>query len=107
MKHVLFAVLAICFVIAGMTNDGQAFRCGNELVEKGDSVIRLRAKCGEPGYKDFATEKINDRWESVEKWSYNCGANDFIYVLTIIGSTIVSEETAGRGFGVSECQGRR
>lgn len=105
MRKLFLTALAVCLAV-GITKNVQAFRCGSELVGRGNSVLSLRAKCGAPGYKDYAVEKINGRWESVEKWSYNCGANDFIYVLTIIGSRIVSEDTAGRGSGISECQGR-
>lgn len=105
MRKFYLTALAI-FLAVGVTKNVQAFRCGSELVGRGDSVVKLLSKCGKPGYKDYAVEKINGRWESVETWTYNCGINDFIYELTIIGSRIVSEDTAGRGSGVSECQGR-
>lgn len=84
-----------------------AFRCGSEMISAGDSVEVLLSKCGRPQNKRFATEKYRNRWESVEKWYYNCGSDDFIYILTIIHDVVSKEETAGRGSGVSRCQGTR
>ena len=42
----------------------------------------------------------------IEKWYYNCGDNDFIYVLTFEGSKLKKEETEGYGKGKSDCKGR-
>ena len=106
MKHILYAFLAMCLII-GITDDGYAFRCGSEVVGTGDSVATLQARCGRPGSKDYATEKFRERWESVEKWYYNCGGKDFIYMLTIVHSKIVAEDSVGRGSGPSECAGKR
>jgi hypothetical protein len=106
MKYILFAALATCLLI-GIADDGHAFRCGSEVVTTGDSVVSLSARCGRPSRKEFMSEKFQGRWESVEKWFYNCGDNDFIYVLTIVHSKIVSDDSVGRGTGPSQCQGRR
>jgi len=82
-----------------------AFRCGNNMISTGDSAEILLTRCGRPQNKRFATEKYQNRWESVEKWYYNCGSQDFIYILTIIHDVVAKEETAGRGTGASRCQG--
>jgi hypothetical protein len=42
----------------------------------------------------------------IEKWYYNCGDNDFIYVLTFEGGVLKKEETGGYGKGKSACQGK-
>jgi hypothetical protein len=42
----------------------------------------------------------------IEKWYYNCGDNDFIYVLTFEGGVLKKEETEGYGKGKSDCQGK-
>jgi hypothetical protein len=41
----------------------------------------------------------------IEKWYYNCGDNDFIYVLTFEGGKLKKEETEGYGKGKSDCKG--
>jgi len=43
----------------------------------------------------------------IEKWYYNCGDNDFIYVLTFEGGKLKKEETEGYGKGKSDCKGRK
>mgnify|MGYP002738227419 CR=1 FL=1 len=105
-KYILFAALTINLLV-GITEDSQAFRCGSEIVTTGDSVVTLSARCGRPSRKVYAVEQYNNRWESVEKWFYNCGDHDFIYELTIVHSKIVSENSVGRGIGNSECKGKR
>lgn len=106
MKQIIFIVLATCLLFTGMTDDAYAFRCGNELVTTGDSSAILYERCGRPGSKDYAVVKFRNRWESVEKWYYNCGDNDFIYMLTILHDKVVSEDSLGRGSGRSQCRGR-
>lgn len=102
-------VFIFVLLIAGlllMTDHAFAFRCGNEVVTSGDSLTSLQAKCGSPTDKIFSVEKVDGKWESVQRWSYNCGESDFIYVLTIIHGKIKEEKTVGRGAGPSQCQGR-
>jgi len=96
-----------------------AFRCGDGLVSIGDSKGRVLIECGKPTFK----EKVGDREtrksetgtkktkgtkssKTVEQWTYNCGKDDFIYILTFEGGKLVKERTDGRGRGVSECKGR-
>lgn len=42
----------------------------------------------------------------IEKWYYNCGDNDFLYVLTFEGGVLKKEETGGYGQGKSDCRGK-
>ena len=98
MKRILILFLLIGFITAA---EAFAFRCGDEIVSKGDSVATLMARCGPPDQKDFTTEKYKKHWETFEKWYYNCGSNDFIYKITIINSRIVSIDIVGRGTGNS------
>ncbi len=99
---------------------GHAFRCGGGLVSVGDSKGKVLIECGKPTFK----EKVADRetryastgkstktksgktTKTVEQWTYNCGKDDFIYILTFEGGRLVREETDGRGRGESECKGR-
>jgi len=94
MKQFLFFFLVFGFLLA---DDALAFRCGSEIVSKGDSVATLMARCGRPDHKDFTVEKYNGHWESIEKWYYDLGSNDFIYKMTVIDSMIVSIDIVGRG----------
>jgi hypothetical protein len=107
--------------------DAHAFRCGDEIVGTGDSRAKVLIKCGKPTHKEKVGVKKSTRTKgqkrvaedkqvvydtrpatakSVEKWSYNCGKDDFIYVLTFEGGVVVNEDTDGRGRGPSECMGK-
>jgi len=89
------------------TQDVAAFRCGAEIASRGDAAAALDARCGPPSRKEFAEERIDGRWESVERWYYNCGERDFIYRFLIVAGTIKTEDTVGRGVGKSNCEGRK
>ena len=122
---VLFSTLFILFFLFSI--DANAFRCGDEVVGTGDSKAKVLIKCGKPtfqekvgtkkstrtkGQKRGATDKKpvydtkHPTTKKVEKWHYNCGKNDFIYVLTFEGGVVTWEDTDGRGRGASECLGR-
>lgn len=119
---VVASVFCFLFVL-----EAQAFRCGDEIVGTGDSKAKVLIKCGKPTHKEKGDakksthakgdkrsaadkrqsyDKKQSTAKSVEKWYYNCGKNDFIYVLTFEGGVVTREDTDGRGRGASECLGR-
>lgn len=121
----IMAVLIAGAVIFCCAGEAAAFRCnqGKGLVSAGDGKARVRMECGKPddmervksitrgrflGGEDPNTGRSRgglyaEETIAVEKWYYNCGENDFMYVLTFEGDVLVSEETAGRGKGPSRC----
>ena len=115
-KCFLVSLLFVAIIL--MSVDCYAFRCGNDIVSKGDSSAAVTSKCGKPDWQEtIKTEtkgtysgggskvgKYSEVTEKVEKWYYNCGQFDFIYVLTIKAGQLVKIETAGRGSGESRCQ---
>lgn len=115
-------------LVLASVGDDWAFRCGSGLVLEGDRVGKVLIECGPPTFKESAgaktTEKsrkdrgkktrktsgVEDRRDhsgKVERWTYNCGEHDFIYVLTFEGGVLTKEETMGYGKGRSDCQGKR
>ncbi|MHB8771462.1 MAG: DUF2845 domain-containing protein [Syntrophales bacterium] len=115
------------FLIVALGGDALAFRCGSGLVRAGDTTGKVLMECGPPTYKEGAgtktkaksvkTEKARDRTaerkvsrgagRKVERWFYNCGESDFLYVLTFAGGVLEKEETQGYGKGKSDCLGRK
>jgi len=95
-----------------------AFRCGDGLVSVGDSKGRVLIECGQPTFKEKVGDKETRKkgtgtktkgaksTKTMEQWTYNCGKDDFIYILTFQGGKLVKEGTDGRGRGASECKGR-
>jgi len=104
MKHFIITFIVASFLFAS-ADCAFAFRCGSNMISTGDSTEFVLTRCGRPQNKRFATAKFQNQWESVEKWYYNCGSKDFIYILNIVHDVVHSEETAGRGTGESRCQG--
>ncbi|MDI9569453.1 MAG: DUF2845 domain-containing protein [Pseudomonadota bacterium] len=123
MQVLIYGVLSLLFSFVFLLSSplvGHAFRCGSGLVSVGDSKGKVLIECGKPTFKEKVAEresrstsagksakkKSGKTTKTVEQWTYNCGKNDFIYVLTFEGGKLVREETDGRGRGESECQGR-
>jgi len=128
---VRIAITAACLAVllsALSPKDGHAFRCGSGLVTEGDRSGKVLIECGPPTFKEAGgvktteksrttrgkktlkssgTESIHEKSGKVERWTYNCGEHDLIYVLTFEGGILKKEETMGYGKGRSGCQGRR
>lgn len=129
MAKVTAAAGLMLFLILALPGGGQAFRCGSGLVNVGDSSGKVLIECGPPTSKEVvgakskgtsakgavgkekkrSVESGSHRKTSgkVEKWFYNCGEHDFIYVLTFEGGKLTKERTEGYGKGKSDCLGRR
>lgn len=102
-----------------------AVKCGG-AVAAGDTMDEVVRKCGKPVKKEKTKSKdpdatakkagrildkrsnqykYRDQSKTVEKWHYNCGKNDYIYILTFENGRYQREQTAGRGKGASQCKG--
>jgi hypothetical protein len=85
-----------------------------------------RGRRGPPTYKEAAGSKTKGKSQTsprektrkssepgthrensgkVERWFYNCGEYDFVYILTFEGGVLTKEETKGYGKGRSDCRG--
>jgi hypothetical protein len=107
MKKILLRAAFPVFIVLVAASPALALRCGNNIVDVGDSKIEVLAKCGEPALKeevgeDFTRER--DSRESrkakryVEKWTYNFGSTRFIYVLTIRDGRVIDISSEDKGF---------
>jgi hypothetical protein len=124
--NVAFFFVALLFCLF-FTVNAYALRCGDEIIGTGDSKAKVLTRCGKPMLKEkvgakkstrtkgerrgaadnqYVYQKKQSSTKSVEKWSYNCGKDDFIYVLTFEGGVVAKEDADGRGRGRSECLGK-
>jgi hypothetical protein len=72
---------------------------GRELDGSGRTVRRGKDQ-------DYIIERYGQKTEVVEKWTYNCGRHDFLYVLTFIGGDLSNIQSHGYGSGESDdCKG--
>lgn len=91
MKNILLIFLmSLLFTIPA-----HAFRCGNNLISPGDTKEKIVSTCGN-----------QSKYNHNNKLIYNCGSNDFVYVLMFDGNDILFDEhIQGRGHGSSQCLG--
>ncbi|MDA8124171.1 MAG: DUF2845 domain-containing protein [Deltaproteobacteria bacterium] len=129
MKKLTMLSIAAALLTAIIPGNGAAFRCGDGLAIVGDKTGKVLIECGPPTAKESAgaraggkivkkTERPKKKEKSatpavrreaspkVERWFYNCGEHDFVYVLTFEGGVLAKEETEGYGKGSSDCLGK-
>jgi hypothetical protein len=129
MMKIAISAVFLTLLLTAVPDDGRAFRCGSGLVIVGDRTGKVLIECGPPTSKEVAgskkqgkprqTDRVKKTQKSsesmtyrensgkVERWFYNCGEHDFVYILTFEGGVLTKEETKGYGKGRSDCQGRR
>ena len=107
MKTPIF--LLLFFVFLG-PQSSHALNCGSKWVEAGERKVEVLMKCGEPlliekyherdvVYRDFlGVIKGKDVHTYVEIWTYNFGANRFLYFLRFVNDRLSNIEEGVRGF---------
>ena len=105
-RRIMYAAVLVCIAVIA-ANPALALRCGNNIVDVGDSKIEVLSKCGEPALKEEVGEDFTREFDSresrkakryVEKWTYNFGSTRFIYVLTIRDGKVIDISTEDKGF---------
>lgn len=83
------STLLLAVVVANPVN--AQMRCGTELIQKGDSSLRVLEACGEPlaGRPDFSADG---------EWTYNFGSQEFMMRVIITDGAVLRLEQLGRGF---------
>lgn len=107
MKAVCLIAL-VCLLlpsVASAAGEYNHFRCGREVVAIGDSTGKVFMECGEPSWKESVG--FTDGYLENQLWYYNCGVNDFLYVLRFVGGRLKDIESQGYGTGPSDCYGPR
>ena len=99
------SVILLLFLLAWSTpaSTSDAFRCGPEIITRGDTTVETLISCGEPSYR----EVLNPGFEGprVENWFYDCGFGGFLHVLRFVDGRLMDVKTEGYGHGESECTG--
>ncbi|WP_348673846.1 DUF2845 domain-containing protein [uncultured Abyssibacter sp.] len=77
-----------------------AFRCDGQIIETGDSRLRVRSLCGEPDLVDAAGHYYLGHVASAdsETWYYNFGPRQLIRVLRFRRGSLVEIDQDGYGF---------
>ncbi len=106
----LSLVLALAAVL-GSARAAAAMRCGNRLVQRGDSRYQVRQLCGEPqdvvrsqALRQVTLQVVPGVFDTVaqavpvEQWTYDFGPNRFQRHLTFENGTLVRIATGRKGF---------
>lgn len=80
---------ALCLIIA-QNAWGNAMRCGGRLIEKGDSIVTVKALCGAPTLveRSFTVNRA-----PVETWTYNRGPGQFLVRIRFVDGIVVAVRT--------------
>jgi hypothetical protein len=99
----LIAVFILALAYAGPVPASDTFRCGPEVVTRGETTVEILVACGEPSFREI----LNPGFEGprVENWFYNCGSGAFMQVLRLVEGRLQDVKTAGYGRGQSQCVG--
>jgi hypothetical protein len=86
------------------------FRCGAESVAVGDSRYSVQKICGKPSRSESVAKTSKEKKQKqpkgststsssgkVQKWYYDRGYGDFVYVLTFEKDVLKKIEKSGRG----------
>lgn len=91
-------------ILTGILLSAQAaadsYRCGRKLVRDGDSVARLLAVCGEPGFRASGSGMIRidgvRKKARVQRWHYKKSSRSLEHVVLIYKGKIAAIEVGGR-----------
>ena len=93
-KKILLLIIISLFIYGeACSSSSESLRCGSELAAVGDTKVEVMTKCGKPSFR----EKTSSRRGGIEKWYYDRGSADFVYVLIFHGGILKYVEQAGRG----------
>jgi hypothetical protein len=108
-------IILVSFILIFSHSSSYAFRCNNGkyVVSIGAQKSEIQAQCGTPDKQEKVEVSARGtyidgvyiaRAQYRDKWYYNCGDNDFIYVFTFENDILIEEGNEGRGNGPSKCK---
>ena len=109
----VFFLSASAFPAAGVSPalaEDTIFRCGAESVSIGESRYSVQKICGKPSRSESVGQTSKEKKQKqpkgstsksysgkVQKWYYDRGYGDFVYVLTFEKDVLKKIEKSGRG----------
>jgi hypothetical protein len=121
MRVALSLVLVLAALPMQTTSASEGMRCGNKLIDDGDTTEEVRAKCGEPtsvsrrtilrrpafyrhGQRySYGTEMVEI---PVEYWTYNFGPNKLMRRIRFVDGVVEEIETLDYGYNEQEHEAR-
>lgn len=128
MKHRIWSftkttVFVSVLILLALPIQAEAFRCGNRMVNIGDTKAEVLATCGRPIHSEVVEVKSESKWTGrgkwtsndtwrikgkstgsevpIEVWTYNLGENRLMKILTFEGNILKKIEDGDYGTGPS------
>lgn len=77
------AVLAVCSVLfSTLAWAPSDMRCGNRIIQVGDTKVEVKSKCGEPDHREVVSGADEAKREV---WVYRMGTTTYARTLTFTG----------------------
>jgi len=92
LKGMVIFMLTIGGVVISIPSMANTMRCGNLLIETGDSKVKVLTRCGEPLLKEIISGSVGSSSPKIEEWTYDMGPGQFLRILTFKGSTLIKIE---------------
>jgi hypothetical protein len=94
----LVLALFLCWTLLAVPLPAYALRCGNWLVDEGDTKPYVYRACGEPDYQEVTGYRYTGRSKlKIEIWFYDFGPQRFTQTLTFHGNRLVRIEAGEYG----------
>jgi hypothetical protein len=114
LRVAVFSFFMLAWFAAGdvrpVVAEDSIFRCGGESVSVGDSRYTVQKICGKPSRSESVAKTSKEKKQKqpkgststsssgkAQKWYYDRGYGDFVYVLTFEKDTLKKIEKSGRG----------
>ena len=124
-RKAVWCVLAMGTILLLAPTHSLAFTCGGSIIDTGDLVDVVVAKCGEPNGRRVVKEEVTGQYagtttyqgrgrsaqegtltatvEQTEVLTYNCGEGRLIHILTFKAGKLQKVQTSGHGVGPRRC----
>jgi len=103
MKCKVGILLILFLAVSSPVLAADTFRCGPEVITRGDTTVETLLSCGEPSFREVLNPGF--KGPRVENWFYDCGSGGFLHVLRFVEGRLQDVKTEGYGRGQSECIG--
>jgi len=80
--------------------------CCDQIISSGESTGDVIAKCGKPYYRNAHNEELYEQFDgthsrkivvAIDEWTYNCGPQRFLRIITFRNGIVIDIRTGGYG----------
>ena len=95
-------IIALAAAAPARAGETETCICRNGIVSKGDPIVEVLKKCGQPAQKyqrvETRSEKKGLSIVTIDEWIYNFGPNEFMYGLRFENGRVERIESLDYGY---------